>query len=401
MRDIDLQPARVLVVDDQLAAREILVRILHQRGYEAETAVDLTSASTLLDQKHFDLVVTDLDMPHGSGMELIEMLSERSPHVATILVTGCGSTDVASEALMAGAYGYISKPFHADEVYISVLNALRRRQLELESLGRRELLEEAVRNRTSELAASLVELHTAQEELRHEADHIKALDAMKTEFIQIVSHELRTPLTVIKGGVQTVLRYGDISDASVEHQLLESVGRSAEHLGRMVEKILDVATVGQGPVKMSRGPFRLDEAVLGAMDEATIERERVTVWIQQATALGDSDIIQGVARDLIENALLHTEGAVVISTREVDDLAVLSVTDEGPAPTQELLARILAEPFVQRDSTMTRHAGGLGLSLFLAKRLVEASGGRFTVTASGPGSTFSIALPLADHDVDR
>ncbi len=397
----DPQHIRILVVDDQPEARKILVRILHKRGYEAEAAADVAAASSLLAENRFDLVMTDLDMPDVSGLKLIEALSKLSPQVATILVTGCGSTEVASEALTAGAYGYISKPFLADEVYINVLNALRRRQLELESLERRELLEKAVRDRTFELAASLVELHTAQQALRDEADQIKALDAMKTQFIQVVSHELRTPLTVIKGGVQTVLRYGDTTDPTVKQELLESVERNADQLGRMVQKILAVATIGQGSVKMSRERFPLDEVVMGAVEEAAAEQGRVRLSIQQATALGDSDMVKDVARDIIENALLHTQGTVVVSTQEVDGFAVLSVTDEGPAPTQKLLARILAEPFVQGDSTTTRPAGGLGLSVYLAKRLVEASDGRFTVSASGLGSTFSIALPLGDHDVDR
>ncbi|HEX5975257.1 MAG TPA: response regulator, partial [Rubrobacteraceae bacterium] len=192
---------RILVVDDEPAAQRVLARILQNKGYETASAPDVPSALGLLEEDGFALVMTDLDMPGRSGLELIEALGPRRPEIATVLVTGRGSTDVASTALAAGAYGYMSKPFHPDEVEITVLNALRRRELELESLGQQQRLETMVRERTTELMESLADLQSAQDELRRQADQLRDLDRMKAQFIQIVSHELRTPLTVIRGGL--------------------------------------------------------------------------------------------------------------------------------------------------------------------------------------------------------
>ena len=391
--------ARILVVDDEPAAQRLLLRILQRSGYEAETAGDVTSALQLLEERPFDLVMTDLDMPGGSGFELIEVLGPRSPHIATVLVTGRGSAQVASHAVMAGAYGYLNKPFQTDEVEITLVNALRRRELELESLRQRDLLQATVRERTAELAASLGELQVARDELEKKAHQLQELDAMKSQFIQVISHELRTPLTIIRGGVQTVLRAGEGADPALREQLLRSVEGQAEELGRMITKILTVATINSGGIGTIHQGFRLDEAAREAVEEvAEGRRGRLAVRMTEAHAFGHRELLTQAIRDLIENAFMHTEGRVVVSTWEAGDEAVVSIADEGPSPSEELLQRLLHEPFVQGDSSTTRKVGGLGLSIYLANRIVEASAGRLSVDTSGPGSTFSIALPIQDPD---
>lgn len=389
--------ARVLVVDDEPAARRLLTRILEKRGYVASAASDVASAIEMLEKEEPALVMTDLDMPGGSGLELIEVLRSR-PNVATILVTGRGSTEIASAALMSGAYGYLTKPFLPDEIEITVFNALRRRELEIESRRYQERLEETVRARTSDLAESLAQLQKAQDELQDLNEQLRELGRMKAQFIQVVSHELRTPLTVIRGGVQTVLRGGDRVDGELREQLLRSVENNADGLSRMINKILAVNAIGQGSIEARSEHFRLDEiahAALGTFDEAA--KRRVSLRVSPSPALGHRDLISEVVRDVLENALIHTEGPVTLSTWQVGDEATLAVSDDGPGMDPGLVEKLLAEPFVQGDSSTTRSVGGLGLSLFLAGRVIDASGGRLEVeTSPESGSTFSIRLPAGD-----
>ena len=385
---------RILVVDDEPAAQRLLVRILDKKGYEARAVGDVPSAIALLNEEEFALVMTDLDMPGASGFDLIEALSPRTPEVATILVTGRGSTEVASTALMSGAYGYLTKPFMQDEVEISVLNALRRRELELERRTHEQRLEDTVRERTSDLARSLEQLQAAQEELRKKADQLQELDRMKGQFIQVVSHELRTPLTIIRGGAQTILRAGDELDPRIRDDLLNSVESNANALGRMVNKILTAASLQRGDHRFGIGAFSLAEIARKVVRVAAQhEGSRVVLDVQDAVAQGHEDLIEESARDLVENALIHTEGTVTVSTSTSGDEAGLSVTDEGPGIPDELLDRLLHEPFVQGDSSTTRRVGGLGLSLYLARQIAEVSGGRFEARCSPSGSTFSLVLP--------
>lgn len=384
---------RILVVDDEPAAQRVLARILQNKGYETASAPDVPSALGLLEEDGFALVMTDLDMPGRSGLELIEALGPRRPEIATVLVTGRGSTDVASTALAAGAYGYMSKPFHPDEVEITVLNALRRRELELESLGQQQRLETMVRERTTELMESLADLQSAQDELRRQADQLRDLDRMKAQFIQIVSHELRTPLTVIRGGLQTVLRTGDSIDPTLREQLLRSAEANAEALSRMINKIITANAIRQEAVAGVEETFRLDDVAREVVRDLERDGGRVILRAIEAPARGQRDLTAQAARDLLENALAYSDDQVTVSTWQAADEAWLSVSDRGPGVDPELLRRLLEEPFIQGDSSTTRSVGGLGLSLFLARQIAESSDGRLDAKSGPEGSTFSIVLP--------
>lgn len=384
----------ILVVDDEPAAQRLMTRILEKRGYRTSAASDVRSAMQILDQADIALVLTDLDMPGGSGLELIEALHAERPDVATILVTGRGNLEVASGAVMSGAYGYLTKPFMQDEIEITVLNALRRRELEIEGRRHQDELERTVRERTRELVDSLAALQTAQDELQRRADQLLELDRMKAQFIQVVSHELRTPLTVIRGGVQTVLRTGDSVDPSLRDQLLRSVESNANALGRMINKLLTANSLGRGLTDTAPDRISLDALATEVVDmlEAP-QRNRLLLRLSPAPAYGDPGPLRGALQDLVENAMVHTGGRVTVSTWQAGDEATASVSDEGGGIERELLDRLLDEPFVQGDSSTTRAVGGLGLSLYLARRTAEASGGRFEVRTSSSGSTFSLVLP--------
>lgn len=388
------EPVRILIVDDEPAAQRLMSRILEKQGYKTSLASDVRSALQVLEREDIGLVMTDLDMPGGSGLDLIEALQTEHPDIATVLVTGRGNTQVASSALMSGAYGYLSKPFLQDEVEITVLNALRRRELEIESRRHQERLENMVRERTADLVDSLAQLQEARDELQNQADRLVDLDRMKGQFIQVVSHELRTPLTVIRGGVQTVLRSGDSLDPSLREQLLRSVESNANELGRMINKILTASLITRESIEATEQSISLDEIAREVTDaQEPLARRRLVTRLTPAPALADREPIRDALRDLVENALVHTEGQVTVSTWQVGEETTVAVADEGHGIDPDLLHRLLEEPFVQGDSSTTRSVGGLGLSLHLARRIAEAFGGRLEVKSSSSGSTFSIVLP--------
>lgn len=113
-----------------------------------------------------DLVLTDMQMPGGSGLALLEQIHEIKAEVATLMVTGTDDPELAERALALGAYGYIIKPFRQSELVIGVSNALRRQALERENRHYREKLEAKVKARTAELWEAIVRLETAGKSLR-------------------------------------------------------------------------------------------------------------------------------------------------------------------------------------------------------------------------------------------
>jgi putative two-component system response regulator len=116
-------------------------------------------------------MLCDVTMPGETGIELIRDVLVEHEGLAAIMVTGNDDTSTAERALGLGAYGYVTKPFHATEILINVSNALRRRALELENRAGRERLEQTVAERTADLSAALVRLRDSQ------ADTIRRLAA--------------------------------------------------------------------------------------------------------------------------------------------------------------------------------------------------------------------------------
>jgi len=170
----DAGTARVLCVDDDEQVLRVMQRLLASWGYEPLGASSVAEAREQLDATSCSVVLCDVNLPGESGLELLRTLAATRPEVATVMVTGRDDTALAELALDLGAYGYVIKPFAPNELRINVVNALRRRSLELESLAYRELLELTVRRRTSALKDAVRNLEAAQVQLRLTSDEMIA-----------------------------------------------------------------------------------------------------------------------------------------------------------------------------------------------------------------------------------
>jgi two-component system response regulator PilR (NtrC family) len=124
---------RILVVDDEESIREFLEIMLKKEGYEVTCAEDGAKARDLLTKKSFDLVISDLQMPNMTGIELLKYVKESYPELVFMMITAFGTTESAVEAMKMGAYDYLTKPFKIDEVRMNIQNALRAKSLEVEN----------------------------------------------------------------------------------------------------------------------------------------------------------------------------------------------------------------------------------------------------------------------------
>ncbi|KHD87808.1 MAG: Fis family transcriptional regulator [Bdellovibrio sp. ArHS] len=135
--------SRILVVDDEESIREFLEIMLKKEGYEVTLAEDGQKAKDLLTKKTFDMIISDLQMPHVTGIELLKHVKESYPDTVFMLITAFGTTETAVEAMKMGAYDYLTKPFKIDEVRLNIQNALRSRNLEVENRSlKKELVKE-------------------------------------------------------------------------------------------------------------------------------------------------------------------------------------------------------------------------------------------------------------------
>lgn len=107
-------PARVLVVDDDKAARELLLRLLTNVGYEVVCAADGDEATLLVEPDRFDLVLSDIRMGKTDGYAVLASVRAKAPETPVVLLTAFGDIDGAMEAIRQGAYDYLSKPYQID-----------------------------------------------------------------------------------------------------------------------------------------------------------------------------------------------------------------------------------------------------------------------------------------------
>jgi DNA-binding NtrC family response regulator len=128
----NIKPARILVVDDDRAMCQLLIDLLREDGYEADVAYDGESALEKCRTTRFDVAITDLMMPKMRGIELVQRLREIDASALVLLITAFGTIESAVEAMRAGAFHYVTKPFHNDEILIQVKRALEQKTLQEE-----------------------------------------------------------------------------------------------------------------------------------------------------------------------------------------------------------------------------------------------------------------------------
>ncbi len=129
---------RLLIVDDEMAIRRTLSLLLKKAGYEVREAENVSDATRMLEQERPDLTITDLRIGEDCGIDLIRLIEQRYPDTESILMTAFGSIESTVEAMQAGAFDYITKPFSNHELLLRVSKALERRKMRQEIITLRQ-----------------------------------------------------------------------------------------------------------------------------------------------------------------------------------------------------------------------------------------------------------------------
>ncbi|MFL6103057.1 MAG: ATP-binding protein [Actinomycetes bacterium] len=225
-------------------------------------------------------------------------------------------------------------------------------------------------------------------------------DELKADFVASVSHELRTPLTPIKGFLMTLLREDRDFAQDRRREYYKLMLMQSQRLERLIEDLLEVTRLEAGAGLVDATAIDAVDLVRQVVDRFTSEDPDRTVHVvapdHAVYCRGDWMRIDQVLGNLLSNALRYApphepvEVRLVPQGREV----IFEVRDWGPGIPIDEQSRIF-ERFHRVGHYMTREPGGAGLGLYLAKRLVEAMGGRIWVSSRlGHGSVFSFALPV-------
>ena len=232
-----------------------------------------------------------------------------------------------------------------------------------------------------------------------------AANQLKSRFLSMVSHELRTPLNLIVGLIKMLQRdYAtQTGTATPIAQDIEQIHLSAQHLGRLINDVLDLASSEDGRLQLVREPTDLSDAlqVMVRTGEQMARRKGIQwqshlpergPWIS-----GDHTRLRQVVLNLVSNAVKFTSsGSITLVVREEASQAVIIVADTGIGVPLVDQGRIFDE-FYRAEQIVTHGYSGLGLGLTTCKQLVELHDGTITMRSSGragEGTTFVVRLPL-------
>jgi signal transduction histidine kinase len=237
-------------------------------------------------------------------------------------------------------------------------------------------------------------------EIEQAYQELRELDRLKDEFVQNISHELRTPLTFVKGYVELMLE-GVLGDLSAPQR--ESLQVVAERTDAIIRLVNDVISMKRAEMEaMEWAPVSLLDVARTCVRGARVTAERANLEIvleaddDLPLVYGDADRLSEVFDNLVGNAIKFSPNGGTISVRlhSENDAVEVEVSDQGIGIPPDKINKVW-ERFYQVEGGSTRRFGGTGLGLTIARRIVEAHGGRIWVESElGRGSTFHFVLPV-------
>jgi signal transduction histidine kinase len=232
---------------------------------------------------------------------------------------------------------------------------------------------------------------------------LRDLQEQGEELVRAISHDLRTPLTSIQGYAQLLQRMlVDLEEESRVAVSIQHVIAAARRMNAMIQDLVDSARMESGQMAVHTQPVDLRSLVKVLLEEAgeAVERERIRVEIPQQLGLVKADPL-GLGRvltNLLTNALNYSAPGttVTLKAERTGDVVSVAVKDEGDGIPAEVLPRLFDRFYRMKEA---RYAQGLGLGLYITKKLVEAHGSDLVAESRpGEGSIFRFTLPAMEQD---
>ena len=415
------EPSRILIVDDDEAARYVKCHLLRRHGYTVSEARLGREALTMAAAEVPDLMLLDVKLPDASGIEVCRKIKSRFPQVI-VLQTSAAFTGVAdrTRALQGGADSYLVEPIEPDELVATVSALFRMRKAEQELRLMKQNLEELVADRTRELAEVNQRLADEVSERRKAETalwHTQKLDLIG-QLTGGIAHDFNNLLTVISGNLELIHQAFEnppdpLSSTSQPRllKLLVTAEGAADHAAKITQQLLAFArrsTFAAEPtrvddlLKASEGFLRraAGEAVsvtfVGApllwqcrIDPVQLEAAILKLVVNARDAMPEGGTLRiEVANVSVDEASREAERGVVAG-----DYVRIVVSDTGHGMASEVIDRAF-EPFFT-----TKEAGkgsGLGLSQVYGS-ITQARGCVLIDSTLGEGTAFSLHVPRSDQ----
>lgn len=388
---------RILIVDDSPANIQVLNVIL-QNEYEIFFAESGAGALAKARGDRPDLILLDIMMPTMDGYEVCRRLKADAAtrDIPVIFVSALSDDEDESKGFESGAVDYVTKPFRMPTIKARI-------KTHLELRRHQSALERLVKERTDELLQAY--------------ERLKILEQTKSDLLTSVSHELRTPLTSLLGFAQmtekklhasivpAILEGGDPGRLQVVRQIEENLAvilEEGRRLTQVINNVMDLMQLVSESMKLRLQPVSLAHVVerAAAGVKRQFQRKHLILNIELDPDLpkimADPDRLSQVLVNLLDNGAKFTrQGSVTVSASQKDDMAAITVRDEGIGIAEEHHGMIF-EKFSQIGDVLTEKPTGLGIGLTISKKIVELHGGTMRIeSVPGKGSAFTLTVPKA------
>jgi signal transduction histidine kinase len=409
-----MPPSRILVVDDDAANRDVLMRRLMREGHQVAIATNGSTALELATASELDLILLDLVMPEMSGVEVLRRLKavESTQHVPVIVISAIDELDSVARCIEAGAEDYLQKPFNP-----ILLRARVGACLEKKALRDREKqfiadLEETLRRDIAKRRQVEAALHESEtQRFLIEAERLAALGSLVAGVAHEISSPVGTSLTIASSLARRSVAFAEhVASGQVRRSILseftdhcrDATGQLVANLRRAGELIQSFKQVAVDRSHADRRTFDLKVATeqIVASVRPGLQKSRCSLAVEiPADIMMDSfpGPYGQVLTNLVFNSITHgfngmDGGRVQISARRLNPGHVeIVVSDDGKGMSDEVKRRIF-DPFF----TTRRAQGSTGLGLHIVYNIVTRHlGGRLSLdSAPGNGTTFHMILPI-------
>jgi signal transduction histidine kinase len=375
---VEKKALRVLLVEDNAGDARLLREMFSKESagsFELTHKTRMSEAEAYLARGGVDVVLLDMGLPDGQGIENLRRARAAAPDVVMMVLTGLDDEGLAAEAIKEGAQDYLIKG-----------------QIENRALPR------ALRHAMD------------RQRMQAESDRMRSLQLqLRDDFLSHVSHELRSPLTSIYS-FTTIVADGLAGETSPQQgDCLQIVLRNVRQLQAMIEDLLEVTQVQEGKLSIELEAVALGEAIEYAVDtrKGVAKEKEIVVSVQCSAGLpmayANATRVRQVLTILLDNALKFTPVGGLVNVeagihQKNEGFLLVKVSDTGCGIAPETVERVFGHLYQLSDLAIEScRAGrkGLGLGLQIAKELVTRLGGEIWVNSElQKGSHFFFTLPV-------
>ena len=372
----------VLVIDDEEGIREGCRRVLEPQGFQIEMACSLKEGLQKIHSYPFDIVLLDVMLPDGRGIDLLAPMLETDPDIIPIIITGYATFELAVAAIKTGAYDFISKPFTPDLLLFTVNQGLERRQLSLTA------------KRVKAMEQESAEMAQAKKEAEQ-------LSEFKTAFTFKVAHELRTPVASAISLIRPLMRglAGDLNEQ--QQEILSRIDNRLDMLMELVNDLLALAATRTVAIEEALEPITAQPVLQKVIDRlgSEVQAKKITLEIKipdkAATVMGTVKGLDTILSNLLSNAVKYTPegGSIAVQVTRNHGQTQITVSDTGIGIPAADLERI-GEEFFRAQNARRSVIIGTGLGLSIVKELVQTYGGTIEISSQeNQGTTVNLLLP--------